>query len=85
VLEGGTLSDRKGINRVGGGLSAPALTEKDIADIQVAAEIKADFLAVSFPKNAADMIWARELMQKAGCFAATVAKIERVEAIENLQ
>jgi pyruvate kinase len=85
VLEGGTLSDRKGINRVGGGLSAPALTEKDIADIQVAAEIKADFLAVSFPKNAADMLWARELMQKAGCFAATVAKIERVEAIENLQ
>lgn len=85
VLEGGVLSDRKGINRVGGGLSAPALTEKDIADIGVAAEIEADFLAVSFPKDGADMRWARELMQKAGCKAATVAKIERVEAIENLQ
>jgi pyruvate kinase len=85
VLEGGTLSDRKGINRVGGGLSAPALTEKDIEDIQVAAKINADFLAVSFPKNAADMLLARELMTKAGGKAATVAKIERVEAIENLQ
>ena len=85
VLEGGILSDRKGINRQGGGLSAPALTEKDIADIQVAAEIHADFLAVSFPKDAADMHRARELMQKAGGHAATVAKIERVEAIANLQ
>ena len=85
VLEGGVLSDRKGINRQGGGLSAPALTEKDIADIQVAAEIHADFLAVSFPKDAADMHRARELMQKAGGHAATVAKIERVEAIANLQ
>lgn len=85
VLEGGVLSDRKGINRQGGGLSAPALTEKDIADIQVAAEIHADFLAVSFPKDAADMHRARDLMQKAGGHAATVAKIERVEAIANLQ
>jgi pyruvate kinase len=85
VLEGGILSDRKGINRVGGGLSAPALTEKDIQDIQVAAKINADFLAVSFPKNAADMQLARDLMTKAGGKAATVAKIERVEAIENLQ
>ena len=85
VLEGGILSDRKGINRQGGGLSAPALTEKDIADIQVAAEIHADFLAVSFPKDAADMHRARELMQKAGGHAATIAKIERVEAIANLQ
>jgi pyruvate kinase len=85
VLEGGVLSDRKGINRVGGGLSAPALTEKDIEDIQVAAQMKADFLAVSFPKNGADMELARDLMRQAGGHAATVAKIERVEAIENLQ
>ncbi len=85
VLEGGVLSDRKGINRVGGGLSAPALTEKDIADIAVAAEIEADFVAVSFPKDGADMEFARKLIQKAGSKAATVAKIERVEAIENLQ
>ena len=85
VIEGGVLSDRKGINRQGGGLSAPALTDKDIADIRVAAEIDADFLAVSFPKDAADMLLARRLMQAAGGRAATVAKIERVEAIANLQ
>lgn len=70
---------------MGGGLSAPALTEKDIADIAVAAEIEADFVAVSFPKDGADMEFARKLIQKAGSKAATVAKIERVEAIENLQ
>ena len=85
VIEGGVLSDRKGINRQGGGLSAPARTDKDIADIRVAAEVDADFLAVSFPKDAADMLLARRLMQAAGGRAATVAKIERVEAIANLQ
>jgi pyruvate kinase len=85
VLEGGVLSDRKGINRQGGGLSAPALTDKDMADIRVAAEIQADFLAVSFPKDAADMHQARKLIREAGGHAATVAKIERVEAITNLQ
>lgn len=85
VIEGGVLADRKGINRVGGGLSAPALTEKDIEDISVAAHIQADFVAVSFPKDAADMRRARELIRKAGSQAATVAKIERVEAITNLQ
>ncbi|MFM8676789.1 MAG: pyruvate kinase, partial [Burkholderiaceae bacterium] len=85
VIEGGVLSDRKGINRLGGGLSAPALTEKDIADIRVAAELEADFLAVSFPKDAADLTLARRLMQAAGGRAAIVAKIERVEAIDNLQ
>ena len=85
VLEGGVLSDRKGINRQGGGLSAPALTDKDIADIKVAAEMDADFLAVSFPKDGNDMVLARRLMQSAGGRAATVAKIERVEAIANLQ
>ncbi len=85
VLEGGVLSDRKGINRLGGGLSAPALTEKDMADIRVAAELQADFLAVSFPKDAADLTLARRLLQAAGASAEIVAKIERVEAIENLQ
>jgi len=85
VMEGGVLSDRKGINRQGGGLSAPALTDKDKADILVAAEIQADFLAVSFPKDAADMHQAKELIRAAGGHAVTVAKIERVEAITNLQ
>ena len=85
VLEGGVLSDRKGINRVGGGLSAPALTDKDKEDILVAAAIKADYVAVSFPKDAADMNLARDLIRQAGGQAATIAKIERVEAIDNLQ
>ncbi|MBK5103300.1 MAG: pyruvate kinase, partial [Burkholderiales bacterium] len=66
VLVGGTLSNRKGINRQGGGLSAPALTSKDMDDIRTAAKLEADFLAVSFPKNAADMYMARELMRAAG-------------------
>jgi pyruvate kinase len=85
VIEGGTLSDRKGINRQGGGLSAPALTEKDIEDIGTAVALDADFLAVSFPKDAEDMIQAKTILRKAGGRAATVAKIERVEAIDNLQ
>ncbi|MFM1849648.1 MAG: pyruvate kinase [Pseudomonadota bacterium] len=84
VLEGGVLSDRKGINRQGGGLTAPALSDKDKQDILVAAEIEADFLAVSFPKNAQDMHEARELLKAAGGHAWLIAKIERVEAIENL-
>ncbi len=85
VLVGGTLSNRKGINRQGGGLSAPALTSKDMDDIRTACKLEADFLAVSFPKNAADMYMARELMRAAGGKALTIAKIERFEAIGNLE
>ena len=84
VQEGGVLSDRKGINRQGGGLSAPALTDKDRADILVAAEIEADYLAVSFPKSAEDMHEARALLKAAGGHAWLIAKIERVEAIDCL-
>jgi pyruvate kinase len=82
---GGTLSNNKGINRQGGGLTAPALTPKDIADIRVAAEIKADFVAVSFPKSGADMYKARELLRAAGGHAMLIAKIERAEAIPALE
>lgn len=81
VVLGGTLSDNKGINRRGGGLTAPALTEKDKADIAVAAAMDLDYLAVSFPRDAADMEYARSLCQKAGCNAWLVAKIERAEAV----
>jgi len=59
VMVGGILSDRKGINRLGGGLSAAALTAKDMDDIRTAADLAADFLAVSFPKNSSDMYMAR--------------------------
>lgn len=84
VLAGGRLSDRKGINRLGGGLTVAALSDKDRADIRLAAELGADFLAVSFVKFAADVEQARALLREAGGTAALVAKIERAEAIENL-
>jgi pyruvate kinase len=85
VEQGGVLSDNKGINRKGGGLTAPALTEKDMADIETAAKLKADFLGVSFPRSGADIDWARELMHKAGGKALMIAKIERAEAIPALE
>ena len=85
VQVGGPLSNNKGINRKGGGLSAPALTEKDKADMITAAEINADFLAISFPREATDIHLSRELMKKAGGKSLIIAKIERTEAIENLE
>jgi len=84
VLNGGRLSDRKGINRLGGGLTVAALSNKDRADIVLAADLEADFLAVSFVKTAGDIEMARALLKAAGGTAALVAKIERAEAIENL-
>lgn len=84
VLVGGRLSDRKGINRQGGGLTVAALSDKDRSDIKLAAELEADFLAVSFVKTADDIEQARALLRAAGGTAALVAKIERAEAIENL-
>ena len=84
VLVGGDLSNNKGINRQGGGLTAPALTAKDMDDIKTAAQIGVDFVAVSFPKSAADMYMARQLLRAAGSTAVLIAKIERVEAITNL-
>lgn len=85
VETGGTLSDRKGINRKGGGISAPALTDKDREDIKVAARIQADYVAVSFPRNADDINEARELLKSAGGHGGIVAKIERSEAIDALE
>ena len=83
VVVGGVLSNNKGINRKGGGLTAPPLTPKDMEDIKTAVAIAADFLAVSFPKNGADMYMARELMRAAGGHALLIAKIERSEAVTN--
>ncbi|MBL7003649.1 MAG: pyruvate kinase, partial [Gammaproteobacteria bacterium] len=84
VRVGGILSDNKGINLKGGGLSADALTEKDKADIKTAAEIDADYVAISFPRNAADVELARTLLRTAGGQGGIVAKIERTEALENI-
>lgn len=81
VLTGGELSNNKGINKEGGGLSAHALTPKDLQDIETAAAIHADFVAVSFPRCAADMEEARQHLHRAGSRAALVAKIERAEVV----
>lgn len=91
VKIGGELSNNKGINRQGGGLSAPALTAKDMDDIKTAMALGADYIAVSFPKTASDMQMARQLSiiagQATGHKAKLIAKIERTEAIvpETLQ
>ncbi len=84
VQTDGVLSDRKGLNRLGGGLSLDALTEQDKVHIQTAAKLGVDFIAVSFCRSAADIELARQLAREAGSDAAMVAKIERAEAIENL-
>ena len=83
VTIGGWLSNNKGINKKGGGLSADALTEKDKADITTAAEMKVDYLAISFPRNSQDMHHARELAKQAGLDAKLVAKVERAETVAN--
>ncbi len=81
VQAGGELSDRKGVNRRGGGLSAPALTDKDRADILVAARLGLDFLAVSFVRQGSDIETTRQLVRAAGSDAWLIAKIERAEAV----
>lgn len=81
VLVGGKLSNNKGINRLGGGLSAQALTDKDLRDIKTAAEIDVDYLAVSFPRSGDDINRARALLREAGGNGGICAKIERAEAV----
>ncbi|MEO0952942.1 MAG: pyruvate kinase [Pseudomonadota bacterium] len=85
VLTGGALSNKKGINLKGGGLSAPALTRKDEADIQTAADLNFDYLAVSFVRSATDIRQARALFESAGGHGRIVAKIERTEAVDNIE
>ncbi|MCC2962861.1 pyruvate kinase [Massilia sp. IC2-278] len=89
VKVGGELSNNKGINRQGGGLTAPALTSKDMEDIKTAMSFQADYLAISFPKSATDMEMARQLANIAGepyqHKPMMIAKIERAEAIPVLQ
>lgn len=82
VVLGGKLSDRKGLNKLGGGLSAPALTAKDKADLAQAAALGLDYLAVSFPSRVEDILQARELLGKIDSAAGVIAKIERAEAVE---
>ena len=84
VVVGGELSNSKGINRQGGGLSAGALTEKDLEDMREAAELQMDYLAVSFPRTGEDIEKARDLFHKAGGTGLICAKIERAEAVDNI-
>lgn len=81
VTQGGPLSNNKGINRRGGGISAPSLTEKDKADIDVIAELELDYVAISFPRQGSDIEEARQLLDAAGSKAWIIAKIERAEAV----
>lgn len=83
VRMGGRLSDRKGLNRLGGGLSAPALTDRDRQDITHAAELELDYVAVSFPASAVDIEHARRLVEATGCTARIIAKIERAEVVHD--
>ena len=85
VKQGGKLADHKGLNKQGGGLSAPALTDKDRRDIESAAKLKLDFMSVSFARNADDIAEARSLLRAAGGHAHIVAKIERAEAVTNIR
>src|SRR3989338_3851661 len=84
VEQGGELSDHKGINKKGGGLTAKALTEKDLEDLKFAVKMDVDYLAISFPRNAEDMNEARRLIHDAKGNAGIIAKIERTEAVDHI-
>ncbi len=84
VVTGGILSNNKGINRQGGGLSAAALTAKDYEDVKLAGQLDAEYLAVSFARNAEDVQIARELFHAAGGRGGIMAKVERAEAMQNI-
>ena len=83
VLVGTSLSSRKGLNLQGGGLAEGALTDKDKADIEFASQQNLDYVCVSFPENADDMLQARKLLDAAGCKAKLISKIERAEVVES--
>ena len=85
VIIGGPLSNNKGINRQGGGLSAAALTDKDKQDILVASDIDVDYVAVSFPRNSSDLHEARQLLDAAGSSAEIIAKVERAETVSSTE
>ncbi|MFB3116950.1 MAG: pyruvate kinase [Gammaproteobacteria bacterium] len=85
VLTGGELSNNKGLNLQGGGLLASALTEKDKRDLKHAVSIGVDYVAVSFPRVADDIHQTRELLEKLDSNALIIAKIERAEALDDIE
>lgn len=84
VEVGGELSNHKGINRLGGGLSAPSMTNKDIDDLKFVLKLDIDYIAISFPRNADDVMRAKHLVEAENGKAGIIAKIERKEAVENI-
>ena len=84
VVVGGHLSNHKGSNRTGGGLTAPALTDKDLSDLKFAVQCDVDYIAISFPRDASDIQLAKDLIAECGGYAGVIAKIERVEALANI-
>lgn len=84
VLIGGKLSNNKGVNKLGGGLSAESLTEKDKKDIIIASNIGVDYLSVSFPRHPRDLMLARELSSELGNYPKIIAKMERAEVVSNI-
>ncbi len=84
IINGGLLYNSKGLNKKGGGLSADAISNKDLGDIKLAAEIDVDYLAVSFIREAKDVELARKLLREAGSNGGIIAKIERAEALNNI-
>ena len=84
VVTGGELTNSKGINLQGGGLSAGAVTNKDVEDMKHATKIGVDFIAISFPRDAKDIKKARKMMEKCNCNAQIIAKIERADALNNI-
>ncbi|MCG8379107.1 MAG: pyruvate kinase, partial [Proteobacteria bacterium] len=85
VITGGELSNSKGLNLQGGGLSASAVTDKDINDLNHAAAIKVDYIAISFPRDAEDIKRARKMMDECDCKAEIIAKIERAESLNHIE
>lgn len=81
---GGVLSNHKGINRLGGGLSAESLTSKDVSDLQFVLQLNVDYVAISFPRHADDILKAKQLIQEFKGTAGVIAKIERAEAVKNI-
>ncbi len=84
VITGGILSDHKGINRLGGGLSAEAFTEKDRSDLHIAIGLEVDYIALSFPRRAEDILAAKKMIEEMKGHAGIISKIERREALENI-
>ncbi len=85
VVSGGALTNRKGLSVMGGGISAPMLTPKDRVDLDQACQLDIDMIALSFPASGDDILKARELIDAHDPSIGIISKIERKEAVDNLE